>query len=50
MTKRFLPISIDISDQKILVIGAGESALKKIRILQRFGAQIDVIAERSPAK
>ncbi|MBL7969237.1 MAG: bifunctional precorrin-2 dehydrogenase/sirohydrochlorin ferrochelatase [Prolixibacteraceae bacterium] len=46
MTKRFLPISIDISDQRILVIGAGESALKKIRILQRFGAQIDVIAEK----
>lgn len=46
MTRRFLPISIDISNQKILVIGGGESALKKIRILQRFGAQIDVIAEK----
>ncbi len=46
MTRRFLPISIDISNQKILVIGGGESALKKIRILQRFGARIDVIAEK----
>ena len=43
--KNFLPISIDISDQKILVIGGGQSALKKIRILQRFGADLEVIAE-----
>jgi len=45
MKKNFLPISIDISDQKILIIGGGQSALKKIRILKRFGANIDVIAE-----
>lgn len=41
----YLPISIDISDQKILVIGGGQSALKKIRILQCFGAHIEVVAE-----
>ena len=45
MKRRFLPISIDISDQKILVIGGGQSALKKIRILQRSGAVIEVVAE-----
>jgi precorrin-2 dehydrogenase/sirohydrochlorin ferrochelatase len=45
MKRKFLPISIDITDQKILVIGGGQSALKKIRILQRFGAEIEVIAE-----
>jgi len=45
MIKKFLPISIDISDQKILVIGGGQNALKKILILKRFGAQIEVIAE-----
>ena len=45
MEKNFLPISIDISGQKILVIGGGESALKKINILKRFDASIDVIAE-----
>jgi precorrin-2 dehydrogenase/sirohydrochlorin ferrochelatase len=45
MTKKFLPISIDISDQKILIIGGGQNALKKILILKRFGAQIEVIAE-----
>lgn len=42
----YLPISIDISDQKILIIGGGQSALKKIKILQRFGAQLEVVAER----
>lgn len=45
MIKKFLPISIDISDQKILVIGGGQNALKKILILKRFGAQVEVIAE-----
>jgi len=45
MTKSYLPISIDISDQKILIIGGGQSALKKIRILQRFGAILEVVAE-----
>jgi len=45
MKRNFLPISIDISDRKILVIGGGHSALKKIRILQRFGATIEVVAE-----
>jgi precorrin-2 dehydrogenase/sirohydrochlorin ferrochelatase len=46
MAKKFLPISLDISDQKILVIGGGKNALKKILILNRFGAQIEVIAEK----
>ena len=45
MEKRFLPISIDISDRKILIIGGGQSALKKIRILHRFGALLEVVAE-----
>lgn len=45
MNKIFLPISIDISNQKILIIGGGQSALKKIRILQRFGATLEVVAE-----
>lgn len=44
MKKNFLPISIDISDRKILIIGGGQSALKKLRILQRFNAEIEVIA------
>lgn len=45
MDRKFLPISIDISDSKILIIGGGQSALKKIRILQRSGAHLEVVAE-----
>jgi precorrin-2 dehydrogenase/sirohydrochlorin ferrochelatase len=45
MERNFLPISIDISSSKILIIGGGQSALKKIRILQRSGANVEVVAE-----
>jgi len=45
MKKNYLPISIDITDRKILIIGGGQNALKKIRILQRSGARLEVIAE-----
>ena len=45
MEKNYLPIAIDISNSKILIIGGGQSALKKIRILQRSGANIEVVAE-----
>ena len=44
MNKKFLPVSIDISNQKILIIGGGESAFKKLKILQRFDADIEVLA------
>lgn len=46
MTRNFLPISIDISNQKILIIGGGQSALKKIKILQRSNATVEVVAEK----
>ena len=45
MEKNFFPISIDISESRILIIGGGQSALKKIKILLRSNAHIDVIAE-----
>ena len=45
MKKNYLPISIDITDRKILILGGGQNALKKIRILQRSGARLEVIAE-----
>ncbi|WP_167619811.1 precorrin-2 dehydrogenase/sirohydrochlorin ferrochelatase family protein [Maribellus sediminis] len=45
MNKNFLPISIDIANEKILIIGGGLDALKKIRILQRFDAHVEVLAK-----
>jgi precorrin-2 dehydrogenase/sirohydrochlorin ferrochelatase len=44
MNKNFLPISIDISGQKILIVGGGESAYKKLEILRRFDAEVEIIA------
>jgi siroheme synthase-like protein len=44
MKKNFLPVSIDISNKKILIIGGGNSAFKKLKILQRFDAEVEIIA------
>ncbi len=41
--KRF-PLFIDISDKKIVVIGGGKVAVRRINTLLRFGADINVIA------
>ncbi len=45
MKKNFLPVAIDISESKILVVGGGSSALKKIKILLRSQAIIEVISD-----
>ena len=45
MNKNFMPISIDISERKILIIGGGQSAFKKLKILQRFNAEVEVLAK-----
>jgi precorrin-2 dehydrogenase / sirohydrochlorin ferrochelatase len=45
MKKNFLPIAIDISGEKILIVGGDQSAVKKLKILQRFGAEVEVLAK-----
>ncbi len=45
MQKNFLPISINIAGEKILIVGGGADSLKKLRILQRFDADVEVLAE-----
>ena len=42
--KNYLPIAINIAGEKILIIGGGQSAWKKIQILKRFDAEVEVIA------
>jgi len=44
MKRNFLPISIDIAQQKILIVGGGQDAFKKLKILQRFKADVEVLA------
>lgn len=46
MKKNFLPIAINISGEKILLVGGDQSALKKLQILQRFGAEVEVLAKK----
>lgn len=40
----FLPISINITDKKILVIGGGRIANHKISFLEQFSRNISVVA------
>lgn len=42
--KNFLPIAIDIANQKILLVGGGQSAYSKLKILQRHQAEVEVLA------
>lgn len=44
MEKNFLPISLNIANQKILIVGGGQDAYKKLKILQRFNAEVEVLA------
>ncbi|GHT66950.1 porphyrin biosynthesis protein [Bacteroidia bacterium] len=44
MQKNFLPISIDITDKKIVIIGGGKVAFHKSAILSRFTPEATVIA------
>jgi len=41
---QFLPISINVTNQKILLIGGGKVATHKATILQRFVNQVTVLA------
>lgn len=44
MEKNYLPISINIANQKILIVGGGQDALKKLKILHRFNTEVEVLA------
>lgn len=39
-----MPVSLDISRGKILLIGGGQSAFKKLKLLKRFDAKVEVLA------
>lgn len=43
--KTYLPITLDITNKTILLIGSGESAQKKLKILLRFTCNIIVLAK-----
>ena len=43
----FLPVSINITGKKILIVGGGKVALQKIKSLQRFEVHITVVSSAS---
>lgn len=46
MERKYLPVSIDITEASILVLGGDAHAFNKIQILHRFGAVVDVVSRR----
>jgi uroporphyrin-III C-methyltransferase / precorrin-2 dehydrogenase / sirohydrochlorin ferrochelatase len=41
---RYFPIFVDLQDARVVVVGGGEEALRKVRLLLKTTARIDVIA------
>ena len=41
---RYFPLFIDLKSRKVLVVGGGEEALRKIRLLLKTEARIEVVA------
>lgn len=41
---RYFPVFFDLEKAKVVVVGGGEEALRKIRLLLKTGAQIEVVA------
>lgn len=46
MEKKYLPISVDITQAKILVLGGDQSAQNKVKILQRFNADVEIVTRK----
>lgn len=42
---RYFPIFVDLDDREILIVGGGEKALQKLRLLAKTTARIKVIAD-----
>ena len=41
---RYFPIFVDLNDRKVIVVGGGEEALRKVRLLLKTKARILVVA------
>jgi uroporphyrin-III C-methyltransferase / precorrin-2 dehydrogenase / sirohydrochlorin ferrochelatase len=42
---RYFPIFVDLQNARVVVVGGGEEALRKVRLLLKTDARIDVIAD-----
>ncbi|MDH3474438.1 MAG: siroheme synthase CysG [Rhodospirillales bacterium] len=43
---RYFPAFLDLDGQRVLVVGGGETAARKLRLLRRAGARVAVVAPR----
>ncbi|EAT13407.1 uroporphyrinogen-III C-methyltransferase [Bermanella marisrubri] len=41
---KFLPLFVELKDRSVLIVGGGEVALRKARLLQQAGAKVSVIS------
>jgi siroheme synthase (precorrin-2 oxidase/ferrochelatase) len=41
---RYFPLFLDLNDRKAVVVGGGEEALRKVRLLLKTKARVSVIA------
>lgn len=42
---RYFPIFVDLDDREVLIVGGGEKALQKLRLLAKTSARIVIVAE-----
>ena len=45
MTNKFFPVSIDLNNKNVLIIGAGKIALRKVETLLNYNCNINVITK-----
>jgi uroporphyrin-III C-methyltransferase/precorrin-2 dehydrogenase/sirohydrochlorin ferrochelatase len=45
LESRYFPIALRLDDARVLIVGGGEVAARKLRLLQRAAGEIDVVAE-----
>ena len=45
MPNKFFPVSIDLNNKNVLVIGAGKIALRKVETLLKYNCNIKVITK-----
>ena len=47
ITVKYFPVFFNLKDQRVLVVGGGEVALRKVSLLERSGARIAVVAPKA---
>ena len=45
MTNKFFPVSIDLNNKNVLIVGAGKIALRKVETLLNYNCNINVITK-----